>query len=344
MKNIRESNIELLRIVSMFFVLIVHACFQSNGIPSLSQFTVYETKTVLESALEILAIPAVNIFILISGFFRIKISVSKIFYLIYIIVFWRFVLSLFFINFDSLSGIQFLLMLIPGYQDWFSATYLLLVIISPVVNKYIDNTSLRNLISYLLIFLLIETIMGWGLSIWTEYKDGYSTLHFIFLYILGNSIFKLYNQGYINKYKTSYLIISYLSIVVIELIGLLLGLLYLPESLSNALIRRIIAYNSPFTIAMACIVLIIFLKFEFKSNIINSLSKSSFSVYIIHQFPLVVPFYKLFFNKIYIESSSFLYIGILIGCCIIIYLTCFLGDQIRIKSYNLLFKFTKLKL
>ena len=67
----RQSNFELLRIIAMIFILILHSNFKIFGIPEItneSNITVQILMIVLES----ITIIAVNIFILISGWFMIK--------------------------------------------------------------------------------------------------------------------------------------------------------------------------------------------------------------------------------------------------------------------------------
>lgn len=136
----RQSNIELLRIISMFFVLIVHACFQSTGVPNYAVFQSNEIKTITEIILEFIAIPAVNVFILISGYFGIKCKFNNVLNIIYIIFFLRLAMTICFINTINVNA-ETILLLIPGYKDWFTSTYMLLLILSPILNTYIYNVS-----------------------------------------------------------------------------------------------------------------------------------------------------------------------------------------------------------
>ena len=70
----RESNIELLRIVSMLMVVLVHIDGASLGLPQ--ALTVAATaRDVWQLAVEALVIIGVNCFTLISGYFGIRLRV-----------------------------------------------------------------------------------------------------------------------------------------------------------------------------------------------------------------------------------------------------------------------------
>ncbi len=336
-RGIRQSNIELLRIISMFFVLIVHACFQSTGVPNNIDFHNNEIKTVFEIIFEFIAIPAVNVFILISGYFGIKCKFKSVLNIIYIIFFLRLVLTMCFIN-PKEANMETILLLIPGYKDWFTSTYMLLLIISPVLNTYVYNVSNSNKVRYLIYYLCVGWITGWGLSVWTEYQDGYGILHFIMLYILGTIIRYYVDSKKINNYNNLNLLISIgLVLCIVINVSLCIASIVISNgTMSETIIRRLMAYNSPIVILMACLILIMFVRISLKSKAINYIAKSSFSVYIIHQFPLIVPIYNNCFNDLYIESVDYLYPIYIIAYCIAIYIFCIIIDQFRVYSYKLI--------
>lgn len=127
--KVRESNIELLRNISMFMILIIHANFVSlprieyeelmaNTVPSITRFF-----------FESLGIVAVNVFVFISGWFGIRPRTKSVLSFIYQILF--FLLG---------GGILFILIgkatfsvdwLLDAFQlsnkDWFIKSYLVLM-------------------------------------------------------------------------------------------------------------------------------------------------------------------------------------------------------------------------
>ena len=85
--KVRESNIELLRNISMFMILVIHANFVSLpriGIEELSNNTI---PSVTRFFIESLGIVAVNVFVFISGWFGIRTRLKSVLSFIYQILF-----------------------------------------------------------------------------------------------------------------------------------------------------------------------------------------------------------------------------------------------------------------
>ena len=76
-KNNRESNFELLRIITMFMVLILHADFLATGTPTNDDISIFPGKSFVKFFIEALTIIAVNVFVLISGWFGIHFHLKK---------------------------------------------------------------------------------------------------------------------------------------------------------------------------------------------------------------------------------------------------------------------------
>ena len=71
LKSDRQSNIELLRIVAMFLILIYHSVFLKNGIPTPEETNSQPVETFFDLFLYASAAVGVNVFVLISGWFGI---------------------------------------------------------------------------------------------------------------------------------------------------------------------------------------------------------------------------------------------------------------------------------
>lgn len=84
-KSDRQSNIELLRIISMFFVLVVHSNYMGVSILYNSPYTI---ETFIRFLAEAIAIIGVNCFVLISGYFGIHLNIRKILHFIFIVYFY----------------------------------------------------------------------------------------------------------------------------------------------------------------------------------------------------------------------------------------------------------------
>ena len=63
-EKVRDSNIELLRIIAMILVMVVHASFKSIGAPTLEDINSDSIGTFLRFLSESLSIICVNVFVL----------------------------------------------------------------------------------------------------------------------------------------------------------------------------------------------------------------------------------------------------------------------------------------
>ena len=78
-KNVRGSNIELLRLLAMLMVLIYHADFLSLGVPcmkgelSISQWADSSLRFFVQSV----CVVCVNVFVMLSGWFGIKPKIDR---------------------------------------------------------------------------------------------------------------------------------------------------------------------------------------------------------------------------------------------------------------------------
>ena len=70
-KKVRQSNVELLRIITMILVMIVHANFRALSAPTVADAVTTPTSVFLRFLTESFSIICVNVFVLISGWFGI---------------------------------------------------------------------------------------------------------------------------------------------------------------------------------------------------------------------------------------------------------------------------------
>lgn len=183
----RKSNIELLRIISMGMIVIYHVFV--HGIAP--------TGILSQTTLSMLCIPVifgVNIFVIISGYFGIRLSWRSFLSLMWIIAFYK----LF-----HLCGDTFLLKIEhPIFEwilkplsgpisggGWFIDIYVLLMLISPLLNKLLSTLNQHDYWVGLGILSLLD--IGYGFFLNKHFDAyGYSLLHFILLYYIGNMLQK----------------------------------------------------------------------------------------------------------------------------------------------------------
>jgi surface polysaccharide O-acyltransferase-like enzyme len=85
--KVRESNIELLRNISMFMILVIHANFVALPKISYEELMSNTTPSVVRYFIESIGIVAVNVFVFISGWFGVRTRTKSVLSFIYQILF-----------------------------------------------------------------------------------------------------------------------------------------------------------------------------------------------------------------------------------------------------------------
>lgn len=190
-RGVRSSNFELLRILAMFMVLSLHANYLVFGYPTAETFDASPLTETGRILLEALCICAVNVFVMISGWFGIRASLRGFCSLMFQVLFF---LLLTFIVAWSLGyidiSVRALLRLIRSGVGWFVASYSIMYIFSPVLNAFIENVNRRQVLLVLLAFFTAQTYWGF-IDCKPDFNAGYSALSFYGLYLLA---------GYLRRY------------------------------------------------------------------------------------------------------------------------------------------------
>lgn len=163
MSKSRQSNMELLRIIAMFLILIVHSDYYSLGEPVRSDIIDAPVASVTRVAIESFSLICVNLFIFISGWFGIKLQRHKIASLLFQIAYFYFGIYIIALlsGYASVDFHSIKLLLLLTKHNWFIPAYLLLCILAPVLNTFIDSSSRANFRTVLISFFVIQTWCGW---------------------------------------------------------------------------------------------------------------------------------------------------------------------------------------
>lgn len=284
-KNKRESNIELLRIVSMVLVLVVHADFKALGLPSLSDIVEAPITSFIRFLVESISIVCVNIFVLISGWFSIKFKLLRLNELLFQILFFCGIMGIFFVLCEEARPLNVISIIKLFCEDyWFILSYIILYLFAPSLNYFVEQETKKNIEIFLVLFFLFQTLFGFVYSLgW--FSKGYSPLSFMGLYVLGRYL-HLYPSK-LTKRKRSSDIIAYT--------GMVLLLTCFAYWFTMIKINPIFlySYSSPVVIIATVYLFLFFSKLSFKSNLINWVALSCFSIFLVHCFPV-------FFEKIYL--------------------------------------------
>lgn len=334
----RQSNIELLRIVSMFLVLMVHFNFLALGNPTLDELSGNRIVILSRVFLESLSICCVNVFILISGYFGIRANTKGVINFLFQCGFFAAIIFLFHslssgcISFSGI-GVRSILNF-----NWFIVSYLGLYLISPVLNAFVDNTSKRVQETVLVTFFLFQIAFGF-LTEWSkEFNLGYSILSFMGLYLIARYI-NVWKPKFAQLHKSSYLYIYIGSAILIS------ASWYVCISMGVGL--TIFSYNNPLVIIEALALLLLFCKLKINSPIINRIAKSSFAVFLLHTNVFIGPTHIYPFLKTqysyYLECNNSVWGGVILlakffAIMVWVYVISIVLDQLRILLYNVFLK------
>lgn len=281
MEKKRNYYFDILRIIAMCLIVSHHIAINDFGLqPNLlgTQATLSNPQIYVLILINCIAIIGVNLFFLISGYFKIKISLKKVvslviqLYLVYgIVTLIGIVTKNVIYNKDILNTILF-----PFNLYWFLGAYLGLIFLSPLLNNMIDSTTKKD-IKYMIIVLLFFTVYAFRHDNGLLLNGGYSLLWAITLYVTG---------GLINKFniKSKFGIVSYFISTFILFIIIVLTYKYNSPQLA----WNVYKYNNIFVLISSLSLFIFFnsLKFKIKSKIlINTISffaKNTLMVYLLH--------------------------------------------------------------
>ena len=156
----RKSNIELLRIL-MMIMIIAHHYVVNSGITELYDYNHITGNMLFLQIFGFAGKAMINGFLLISGYFMIKHKTSfkkiiRMFLQIkfYVVFIYLFMLALGYECFDIKSLIKVCFSITKGVNVGFTATFFLLYILMPFINKLVDHLTKKQF-SWLLIILFI---------------------------------------------------------------------------------------------------------------------------------------------------------------------------------------------
>ncbi len=348
-KKERNSNFELMRIISMFMIVFWHFIIHSGVLQNSSGLT-----NILINFIDALLFVHVNSFVLVCGYFNhdkdlrlskaIKLNNSVWFYSSLIVI-------IFAITGLELSKVTILHNLSPinygGY--WFFTCYLMLFLISPILNIVIGNSDKKRMSKIIITcFILISILPYFTKSAFYNAGNGYSLSNFILLYFIGAYLKKYpITESYFMKIftKNTKRLIFIILFFIIALFNFLLNYFGLAiQNFGKELVNDIgsifssgfLAYNNPLLMLQSIIYVLFFSTFNFKSKFINWVAASTFGVYLMSDNIYVRGWlYKfLGFNNDIYSYDILLYIFI---CSVAVFSICIIIESIRLLIFKVIY-------
>ncbi len=333
-KSNRRSGIELLRIFAAVGVIILHynsgKAFDYVESGSLNKLILFLAESI--------CICAVDIFVLISGYFLAKTnkrSIGKILELVLQVIVFRFLyyFAAVVLGREDFAIKSVLIKLIPN--SYYVILYMALYFTSPYINilfEKLSSTGRKKFIVTILVLFSIwptfhdlsgellskewfglSTISAWGNS------QGFNIINFSLIYSLGAY---LRFEG-IPKWlgKTNNVALCSLGCVFVILLWSIANEFMYMNGLRSAWV-----YHNPLVILLTVCLFACFEKIKFESNIINELAKASFVCFLIHGYFL--PFIKI---KFFVNQPFYVMVLHMVICAILIYIM----SYIAYKAYTL---------
>lgn len=332
MEKQKNIQIEVVRIIAMFMIVLGHAFTHGNATESIRG----AEYNYLATAFETFSVPGTDIFVLISGYFmvRSKASIKRIITVWFQILFYS--LSLYLLTtlsgLNSFSVIDFVKAVLPvsSNQYWFMRVYLYMLLCAPFLNVLLNHLNQQGhqlLISLGIILMVIPASIP-GITTFNS-EAGNGILWFFMLYLTGAYFSKYPPQHKASQYcitAVSMFLTAFLSRLVIARVSTLLGFAGMGEN-------RFSTFDAFPIYIEACCILCAGIKLSQKSvsnekinKAVLFFSSSTAGVYMIHEHPVVR---RIIWNKLNLDCYPAIYA---FGAAIIILAVCTIIDKITWKN------------
>lgn len=337
-REIRQSNFELMRIVSMVMIIVWHIIIYGKLEGLTGNYKVFF------DFLQAFLIVHVNSFLLLMGYFQYnkKMKIKKAIELLSASWFYRIVLTLIFVfcGIAIVSSLDFFKALFPLdmiRNYWFIEFYVLIYLFSPYFNLLIEKMTQKQFRKLLLLGFATFSILPMISGDLITSNGGYTVLQFVMMYFLGaylgkykvteNFHFKYYSKPKLQTiFFISYFLFGFLNLAVSSY-GSSLAALDQPllSFLGNNIQSRRLTYSNPIVILQTVCYFEFFSTLTFRSKKINRLSAYCLGAYLLTEHFLVQPWLYQFLKvdithffglrsmlRIFIVSVIILLTGILV--------------------------------
>lgn len=327
--NERESNMELLRIVSILFVTIHH--FLTHGaFPAIfEEYLPITTADSIALMLNGFVFIGVNCFILISGYFGIKFKAKGLIQLLAICLFYS-VLGYFIhlwvnnqpIGKDFMTSVLFF----KHSNWWFVKCYIGLWLMAPILNKAVEGFNKREY-QVVLVLMTIASVYFGNLRR-VEFFDmkGFSIMHFAYMYMIGGYIKHHIDTNVLTRHR------NYIWMVYV-LCALLWGGLSIADHFYSIKYWHISTYNNIVLLFASVAFFCAFTTIKIQSKVINDIAKSAFPVYLMQEHSLLhIPLYESVgrISAYFAPPPSSLGIGVILVIAVIFFVIVCAFDQLRV--------------
>lgn len=267
--NKRNSSFELLRIICVTLIVMMH----------ISSLLNYEEASTMNRFIRVginsIGNIGVSCFILISGYFGIKCRMEKFIYLVLSATLYGTIVAYLNYRMDLMQLAKGILSVI-GYTNWFIACYIIIMLISPYLNKFSSLLTKGEFKKLLFIFFIVFSVLPsityvGSLNNVVLRQGGKCLTYFVFIYLIGRYI-RLHHDL---LYKRISLFFTHLLCTVI--------IFFLNITVSKIMNQECVYFNfdcSPLILCSSLCVFFLFKSWHFNSSWVNVISSSVFTFYL----------------------------------------------------------------
>ncbi|MCD7805818.1 MAG: acyltransferase, partial [Lachnospiraceae bacterium] len=229
----RQSNFEALRLIAMALVVTLHYLSKGNILlPLSSQLGLLDRVAYL---LEAAAIVAVNVYVLLTGYFmcQSRFRLGRLLQIVLQVWFYSLVIPLILgaagvLELSGLTTYDWLMLMFPLNMEhyWFLTAYVLLVLLTPLLNRAIAVMNQKQLAMAAILVTLPQSLLKSVLPVtFTTDDNGYGVLWFVALYLIAAYLRK-YGMGFLST-KGRAALVYLAGVLAVWAGGLLMNRIYL---------------------------------------------------------------------------------------------------------------------
>jgi surface polysaccharide O-acyltransferase-like enzyme len=333
-RKTRDSNMELLRLVAMLLVMTVHASYRALPPPTQEGIANDPVSMFLQIAVESFSVVGVNVFVMLSGWYGIRLRWSRLIELLFQVAFFAILcMGVYYALTGGLPPSPYLSILMLHEGDyWFVKTYLALYLLSPVLNAFVQTATQRQMAITLVSLFAFQWVYGWLFEATTWLRAGYSLPSFACLYLLAR---------YLNVYRPPFTrwrprtdLCAYLAVC----LTVTLAYFFLKRHFNLG--GLLWFYNSPTTIAASTFLLLFFSKLTLHSRVVNWLAISALAVYLTHSHTPLGQYYDFYIRQWHATLPRLDFILHVVPFILAVFFGSIFIDKVRLAVWNQLTRLT----
>lgn len=342
----KNSNIELLRITSMFMIVMIHIMTKTSVLWEMNHNQpVYYICWFIYG----ICMTSVNCYVLISGYFykETGFKFKKILSIYFQVLFYSVIIGLimYSLKVEMKSSKLGIIFPIINREYWFATTYLGLCCLIPYLNMIIHRAEEKQLRNLLIIFTILFSVIPtfFHANDWLGDGGAYGIVWFVFLYIAGGYVRKYYREKNKKKFGILYfvcILIVPISKYIVLLSGKAIKGFHIDINLDIIIkISEILFnFNSLPVLCASVFLFVFFCSIEIKNakakKYINFFGNLTFGVYLIHNNRNLSGYLwkSLKINYWLVERKNFF---IILLIAIIVFIVCSLIECIRQYLFKL---------